>query len=159
IVLFGRPGSGKSSLGERLSAEHGYTPIRTGELLREAVHRRDAIGVMVEEQIKRGDLVADSIIEQLLVQSLGEPGHQRWLFDGFPRTLGQVAILQKLKDSLKFRIDCFLEIAIDRATATAQMAGRRVCPVCGATYHVQNKPPKVPETCDIDGSPLEQRPD
>ena len=36
VVIFGRPGSGKSSLAERLGAESGYRLIRTGEMLRAA---------------------------------------------------------------------------------------------------------------------------
>jgi hypothetical protein len=39
------------------------------------------------------------------------------------------------------------------------MTGRRVCPQCGATYHLISKPPKVAETCDLDGSRLERPPD
>jgi adenylate kinase len=159
VVIFGRPGSGKSSVAERLAADHGYELVRTGELLREAVRRRDALGVRVEAHLKRGDLVPDPLIEELLKQSLRSPGTDRWIFDGFPRTLGQVAILEDLERSLGFRTDRYLEIAVSHPAAVARMTGRRVCPVCGTTYHVVNQPPRVPETCDRDGARLEQRPD
>jgi adenylate kinase len=59
MVVFGRPGSGKSSLAERLGADHGYTLVRTGELLRAAVRRRDYLGERVEAHLAGGNLVPD----------------------------------------------------------------------------------------------------
>lgn len=55
LVIFGRPGSGKSSLAERLGAEFGYTLIRTGEMLREAIRRRDYLGKRVEIHLSKGN--------------------------------------------------------------------------------------------------------
>jgi adenylate kinase len=158
--MFGRPGSGKSSLAGRLGSVYGYALIRTGELLREAVRRRDPLGLQVEPLLKQGQLVPDPLIFALLDQTLQAPGTTtRLLFDGFPRTIGQVALLEQLEASRGFQIDAFLEIWVRREVAIERMTGRRICPVCGATYHVVTNPPRVPETCDLDGSRLERRPD
>ena len=159
IIMFGRPGSGKSSLAERLGSEHGYTLIRTGEMLRAAVRRRDPLGTRVEVHMSSGQLVPDPLIFDLLEHTLKAPGKERFLFDGFPRTMGQVPLLEQFERKLDFRVGCYLEIALDRGEAIARMTGRRVCPACGATYHLIAKPPKVPETCDRDGKRLELRPD
>ena len=40
-----------------------------------------------------------------------------------------------------------------------RLSGRRVCPQCGASYHLVSHPPRVPGRCDRDGAPLEQRQD
>ena len=159
IVSFGRPGSGKSSLAERLGAAHGYVLVRTGELLRAAVRRGDPVGQRAEAILAGGNLVPDAMIVEILEQALQAPGTKRLLFDGFPRTMGQVPLLEQFERQLDFRVECYLEIALSRAEAVARMTGRRVCPACGATYHVLAKPPKVPETCDRDGTRLEGRKD
>jgi adenylate kinase len=40
-----------------------------------------------------------------------------------------------------------------------RMTGRRICPKCGAVYHIENLKPKIDEICDNDGTKLVQRPD
>ncbi|MEO6812067.1 MAG: nucleoside monophosphate kinase [Isosphaeraceae bacterium] len=159
LVMFGRPGSGKSTLAERLEAEFGYTLVRTGELLRAAIRRQDFLGKRVEGHLSTGNLVPDLLIFELLEQSLHAPGSSKLLFDGFPRTMGQVPLLEGFEKKLGFRISCYLEVAVSRAKAVARMTGRRVCPACGATYHLIGKPPKVAEICDLDGARLEGRKD
>lgn len=159
VVIFGRPGSGKSSLAERLGADHGYVLFRTGELLREAVRRKDFLGQRVEVHLASGNLVPDTLIFELMEKSLQAPASGKLLFDGFPRTMGQVPLLEDFERKLGFRIGCYLDIAVSPAEAIARMTGRRVCPTCGATYHIVGKPPKVAETCDLDGSRLVNRAD
>lgn len=159
IVIFGRPGSGKSSLAERLGNDFGYELVRTGELLREAIRRGDHLGQRVKIHIETGNLVPDRLIFELLEHCLHAPGASRLIFDGFPRTMEQVPYLEEFERRLGFRIGCYLEIAVGRGEAVARMTGRRICPKCGATYHMQSHPPKHDERCDLDDTPLEGRPD
>ncbi len=159
VVIFGRPGSGKSSLAERLGADFGYTLVRTGEMLRDAVRKGGFLGKRVENHLARGDLVPDRLIFELLEANFRGPGMTHLLFDGFPRTIGQVPLLDQFERRYGFQVGCYLEIDVSREEAVARMTGRRVCPTCGATYHLISKPPKVAEVCDKDGTRLERRPD
>lgn len=159
LVVFGRPGSGKSTLAERLGRDFGYKLVRTGELLRAAIRRNDFLGRRVEVHLASGNLVPDPLIFELLEQCLEAPESDRLLFDGFPRTMGQVPLLEQFEQRLGFRIGCYLEIALSREEAVSRMTGRRICPACGATYHILANPPRVPETCDHDGARLESRKD
>ncbi|WP_435015802.1 adenylate kinase family protein [Tundrisphaera sp. TA3] len=159
VVIFGRPGSGKSSLAEALGEDFGYRLIRTGEMLRAAIRRNDFLGRRVESHLAQGELVPDALILELLEHNLQAPGSHRLLFDGFPRTMGQVPLLEKFEEKLGFRVDGYLDVEVTREEAIARMTGRRVCPTCGATYHLITKPPRTPEACDNDGTRLERRPD
>lgn len=159
IVIFGRPGSGKSSLAERLNNEFGYQLVRTGEMLREVVRGGDALGQRVEARLKKGELVSDELIFELLERNLKQPEEQRLLFDGYPRTLHQEELLKEYEQKLHFKIDCFLEIKLSREAAMQRMGGRRVCPTCGATYHLRTKLPRQPGICDVDGAALVIRSD
>jgi adenylate kinase len=57
------------------------------------------------------------------------------------------------------RISRVLYIEVPTDELVARLAGRYVCPTCGTIYHQLSNPPRVPGTCDKDGTPLQQRDD
>jgi adenylate kinase len=142
-----------------LQNEHGYVLIQTGELLRQAVRRGDSLGKRVERHLASGSLVPDRLIFELLEQCLEAPADQKLLFDGFPRTVGQVELLAQFERKLHFDIDAYVEIAVSRAEAVSRLTGRRICSQCRAIYHIRFNPPKRVGLCDLDNAPLQIRPD
>ena len=56
-------------------------------------------------------------------------------------------------------IDCALSIEVSDETIIRRMSGRRTCPACGASFHVENAPPKIEGKCDNCGADLVIRAD
>ena len=72
------------------------------------------------------------------------------IFDGFPRTVAQAEAMESFTD-----VDAALSIEVPDEAIVHRMAGRRTCPKCHATYHVEGNPPKVEGVCDKCGETLE----
>ena len=51
-------------------------------------------------------------------------------------------------------IDCALNLEVPDEAIVERMSGRRVCPACGATYHIVNNPPAKEGVCDKCGADL-----
>jgi adenylate kinase len=157
VVLLGPPGAGKGTVADRL-IDNGYTHVSTGALLRDQIRLETPIGIEAKKLIDHGQFVPDSVaigmIRDLLETALP---NEKFLFDGFPRTLKQAETLDKLmpgcKVSVALLLECTDEVIVKR------LGGRRTCSGCGATYHRSYNPPKTPEACDLDGCALELRPD
>ena len=78
-----------------------------------------------------------------------------FILDGVPRTLSQAEAL----DAAGIPVDYVISIEIDDSVIEDRMTGRRVCPACGGSYHVVNKPPKQEGICDQCGEALVIRKD
>ena len=60
---------------------------------------------------------------------------------------------------MKINIDKVVEINVPDEVILERLSGRRVCEKCGATYHIQNKKPKVEGICDFCKEKLVRRKD
>ncbi len=124
IVLLGPPGSGKGTQAERLRDELGFTPLATGDLLREARDEGTELGEQAAEYMDRGDLVPDELIVGLLDEQLSQLHGEPVLFDGFPRTVGQA---DALADALKERdreLDAVVLVAVPDDVVSERISGR-----------------------------------
>jgi len=156
LILLGPPGAGKGTQSERLCAKYSIPAISTGNMLREAVKNGTVAGLAAKEFMEKGELVPDEVVIGVLKERIGEPdARDGFLLDGFPRTLVQAETLEKMGVA----IDKAVEIEVPDKDIIGRMSGRRVCPKCGASYHIENKPPVNVGRCDNCGDPLEQRVD
>ena len=57
------------------------------------------------------------------------------------------------------RIDLALSLQVADGVIVDRITGRRICPECGAVYHVQTLMPAKEGVCDKDGTALIQRAD
>lgn len=156
FILLGAPGAGKGTQAQFLTKEFNIPQISTGDMLRAAIKAQTPMGKMAKEFMDAGKLVTDEIIIGLVKDRIAEPDCANgFLLDGFPRTVPQA-------DALKgagVEIDAVIEIDVPDSEIVNRMAGRRVHPASGRTYHITYNPPKVDNKDDETGDDLIQRDD
>ena len=145
LILLGAPGAGKGTQAELLTEKLSIPAISTGNMLREAMANGSELGKQVKELMESGALVPDDIILGIVAERVAEPDCANgFILDGVPRTLAQAEGLQEKG----VRIDHVVSIEIEDSIIEGRMTGRRVCPKCGASYHVVANPPKTEGICD-----------
>ena len=156
IILLGAPGAGKGTQAQYITEKYNIPQISTGDMLRAAVKAGTPLGLKAKEVMDAGQLVSDDIIIGLVKERSAESDCVNgFLFDGFPRTLPQA---DALKDA-GVNIDAVVEIDVADEEIVKRMAGRRVHPGSGRTYHVIFNQPKVEGKDDVTGEDLVQRVD
>ena len=134
--------------------------ISTGDMLRENVRNSTELGLQAKEYMNTGRLVPDELINAMVEKRLLEPDCQKgYLLDGFPRTLVQAKAFEEMAERIGKPVESVLALEVSFDTLVDRITGRRICPKCGAIYHVRNKPSKTEGICDECGSELQQRKD
>ena len=160
IILLGAPGAGKGTAAERLVQRLGVRHVSSGDLLRGAVKQGTAAGVEADGYMKQGKLVPDELIGRIISDLLVAGGADlRVLLDGFPRTVAQAEMLEKVVAAQNGRIRGTVLLDVAEDILVDRLAGRLVCPVCAKGYHVRTLPPKVAGKCDVCNVDLVQRKD
>lgn len=150
LILLGAPGAGKGTQADFIKAALKVPVISTGNLLREAIAQGTELGRQAKSYMDSGKLVPDDLIIGLVKEKLASHDcEQGAIFDGFPRTVAQAEAMESFTD-----VDAALSIEVPDEAIVHRMAGRRTCPKCHATYHVEGNPPKVEGVCDKCGEKL-----
>jgi adenylate kinase len=161
ILLLGAPGVGKGTQAKELVKLWGIPQISTGDLLRANVAKGTPLGKVAKELMGRGELVPDSLVDEMVAARLKEPDTAKgYILDGFPRTLGQAGWLDgRLASEGQPLPVIAVSIQVDYNQLLRRITGRRNCPVCATIYNVHMNPPKRDGFCDIEGAALVQRAD
>jgi len=161
ILLLGAPGVGKGTQAKELVKLWGIPQISTGDLLRANVARGTSLGRVAKEIMGRGELVPDSLVDEMVAVRLKEPDTANgYILDGFPRTLGQAGWLDgRLASAAKSLPVIAVSIQVDYNQLLRRITGRRNCPVCATIYNIHMNSPKKDGFCDVEGAALVQRAD
>jgi len=160
LILLGPPGGGKGTVAKKLQAEFNIPVISTGVILREAVDKKNKLGIEVENIMRKGGLVPDHIILEIIKERIKQKDCKNgYIFDGFPRNVKQANSLEKLNKELNEYIDYVFYFEIPFSEIIQRLSNRRVCKRCGTNYNLSFNPPKEDDTCDLCGGELYQRDD
>ena len=156
LILLGAPGAGKGTQAEIISETLRIPTISTGNIIREALKSGTELGRKAKGYMDSGQLVPDDIVIGIIRDRLAQPDcADGFILDGFPRTIPQAEAL----DRMGVAIDRVIEIEVADDTIARRVSGRRICPSCGSSYHVDYKRPTVEGICDRCGDTLVQRQD
>jgi adenylate kinase len=128
ILIFGPNGSGKGTQGAVVQKKYGVPHIETGVIFRDNIRQGTALGAQAKAYIDRGELVPDAITVPMILNRLQEADCKNgWLLDGFPRNLVQAEALAAALEKAGMKLDCVIEIVLDREIAKQRIMGRRLC--------------------------------
>ena len=152
LIFLGPPGAGKGTQAERIAERYEIAHVSTGDMLRSEIRNATPLGAAAKSYLDRGELVPDGVIIDMVRERIQrEDCRNGFLLDGFPRTVAQAEALLNFTD-----VDFAVNIDVPSERLVARISGRRMCPGCGAAYHVamHQKP-----TCLKCGAALYQRDD
>ncbi len=160
IILLGPPGAGKGTQARRLVEERGMIQLSTGDMLREARSSGTEMGNKVAAIMDAGELVTDEIVIGLIEERLQGDHAGGFIFDGFPRTLGQADALGALLDRHGAALDAVVEMRVDDDALVERITARSTCGMCGEVYNDITKPIPADGKCsNCGGTEFKRRAD
>ena len=160
LILLGPPGGGKGTVAKKLQAEFNIPVISTGVILRETIDKKSKLGMEVNNIMSKGALVPDHIILEIIKErTKQEDCKNGYIFDGFPRNMEQVNLLEKLNKENNEYIDYVFYFEVPFSEIIQRLSNRRVCKKCSTNYNLLFNPTKKNNTCDLCGGELYQRED
>jgi len=160
IVLLGPPGAGKGTQAKSISNKYSIPHISTGDIFRKNISENTPLGIEAKGYMDNGQLVPNEVTINMVKDRLQQDDcKDGYLLDGFPRTVTQADALNNFLIERGEQLDTALLIKVPNEFILERMTGRRVCPSCGASYHVKFNPPTNEGKCNLCGSEVIQRKD
>jgi len=156
LILLAPPGAGKGTQAELIEQKFKVAHISTGDLLREAVKKGTILGLKAKKYMDKGELVSDEIVIGIIKDKIKDLND--FVLDGFPRTLEQAKILDKILEVEGKKLDTVIEIQAPDERLVERAVGRLSCK-CGEVYHEIYNPPRTEGICGRCGGKLYKRED
>ena len=160
IIMLGAPGAGKGTQAKKIAEKYHIPHISTGDIFRAKIKNGPELGNKAKTYMEQGLLVPDELVCDLVVDRVKQDDCANgYVLDGFPRTIPQAESLDAALKAMGQAVDYAVNVEVPDENIIHRMGGRRACLACGATYHVENIPPKKEGICDVCGANLVLRDD
>jgi len=160
LLLMGPPGAGKGTQAAKLVERYDIPHVSTGDIFRGALQERTPLGLEARRYMDVGALVPDQVTVGITRERLAKSDCiGGFILDGFPRTLQQAHALDQMLAKMGIRLNRVVNIVVSDQELIPRLTGRRICQSCGATYHMEFRPPAQLGICDRCGGELYQRAD
>lgn len=160
LIFLGPPGAGKGTQAREVARVYGVPHLSTGDMFRDHVARGTSLGRRAKPVMDAGQLVPDEIVLGMVAERISRPDCRGgFVFDGFPRTIGQAEQLGKILERGKFGPPVVLHLGVNHDELARRIGSRRACAKCGAIYNLTVHPPQQEGKCDKCGGALVQRAD
>lgn len=155
LILLGAPGAGKGTQAKKVAAAFNVPHISTGDIFRANIAAGTELGKKAKSYMDAGALVPDELTVGLLMDRISQDDCAGgYVLDGFPRSIPQAEKLTEALTASGQELDAAVNIDVPDEVIIGRMGGRRVCPKCGASFHVVAVPPKKEGICDACGAEL-----
>jgi adenylate kinase len=132
VIMMGPPGAGKGTQADRFARERGLPKISTGDMLREGIKEQNPVALEAKKLMDRGELVDDATIIAIVRDRLARPDTRPgFVLDGFPRTVGQAAALDRLMEERAQGPLVVIDVVVPEQELVRRLDGRRICGRCG----------------------------
>lgn len=123
LSILGAPGSGKSTQARRISEVCGLAHIYPGELLRIEAQSYSPLAHRIREYLQAGQLVPSDIVFYLVEREITH-SFDRFVLDGFPRTMTQVLELEFLLSKRNAKLDALVVLEVSRNEIMRRLLAR-----------------------------------
>lgn len=155
IIMVGAPGAGKGTQAKEIAKKYHIPHISTGDIFRANLKEGTELGMKAKTFMDQGLLVPDEITIGMLLDRLHAADCEYgYVLDGFPRNIPQAESLTEALRANDEAIDFVIDVNVPDEVIIGRMGGRRACPKCGETYHVEFNAPVQEGICDVCRSEL-----
>ena len=125
LLLVGAPGSGKGTQSQALASLYGIEHISSGEVLRSEVRVGTPLGREIAAFQRRGDLVPDDIVFDLLTPVVAAAAARGgYNLDGFPRTVPQALRAADIGRQLDVTLDAAIYLNVPEPVLLQRLLAR-----------------------------------
>jgi adenylate kinase len=125
LLLIGAPGGGKGTQGDALASIYGIQHISSGDVLRAEARASTPVGREVAAFQRRGDLVPDRIVFELLIPVVAAAAARGgYVLDGFPRTVPQAIQAFEIARQLEFTLDAAVYLNVPESVLLQRLLAR-----------------------------------